>query len=82
MKSDGNDADPYVVFKVPGGKKLETKAKKNTINPSWKTIYPIQICMAKDTIQPLSIEVYDDNLLGDTLIGYITIDLINTLNNP
>lgn len=29
VKSDNDElSDPYVVFKVPGGKKLETKAKK------------------------------------------------------
>jgi Ca2+-dependent lipid-binding protein len=42
--------DPYVVFKVPGGKKLESKAIKKSLNPSWKTIYLMQLSMPKDTI--------------------------------
>lgn len=78
VKADsGSDelSDPYVIFKVPGGIKLETKAKTKTLNPSWKEIYTIKISMPKDTIQPLRLEVYDEDLIGDELIGYMTADL-------
>ena len=48
--ADEKDSDPYVIFKVPGGKKVETIPKSDTINPSWKTIYMINVSMPKDTI--------------------------------
>lgn len=76
VKADsGGLSDPYVKFKVPGGSLVETPARKSTINPSWKTIYPMKVAMPKDTIQPLRIEVFDDDLVGDELIGYASADL-------
>ena len=38
--------------------------------------------MPKDTIQPLRVEVYDDDLMGDDFIGYATVDLKECFNNP
>ena len=60
---------------MPGGKKLESKAIKKSLNPSWKTIYLMQLSMPKDTIQPLRLEVYDDDLISDEFIGYASADL-------
>ena len=50
VADDNKTSDPYVIFKVPGGKKVETIPKSDTINPSWKTIYMINVSMPKDTI--------------------------------
>lgn len=80
--ADSKASDPYVIFKVPGGKKVETVAKPDTINPSWKTIYMINVSMPKDTIQPLRVELFDDDLVNDELMGYCTIDLVECFNNP
>lgn len=44
LVQDGSDIpDPVVVFKVPGGKKVESKQFDNVRNPVWKTIYSIPI---------------------------------------
>jgi len=32
--------------------------------------------MPKDTIQPLRVEVYDNDLIGDEIMGYTMIDLL------
>ena len=64
-----------VIFKVPGGKKLELKELDKTLNPTWKTIYPIHINMPMNTIQPMRVEIMDYDLLGNDLIGYKNINL-------
>ena len=49
--SDRNDcSDPLVIFKVSGGKKIESERKKDNLNPIWKIIYPIAINMPRDMI--------------------------------
>jgi hypothetical protein len=35
----------------------------------------MKVAMPKDTIQPLRIEVFDDDLVNDELIGYASADL-------
>lgn len=80
--ADSKASDPYIVFKVPGGKKVETQQKPDTINPSWKTIYNINVSMPKDTIQPLRLEIFDHDLVNDELMGYCTINLLDVFNNP
>lgn len=53
VKADSGDkdfSDPFVVFKVPGGKKVQSKEIKDTLNPEWKTIYKVPISMPMNTI--------------------------------
>ena len=38
--------------------------------------------MPKNTIQPMRVEVLDDDFIGKDMIGYANIDLIDALNNP
>jgi Ca2+-dependent lipid-binding protein len=38
--------------------------------------------MPKDTVQPLKLEVYDEDLVGDEMIGYATADLSQCFLNP
>lgn len=82
VADDDTTSDPYVVFKLPGGKKVETQPRPKTVNPSWKTIYNLNVSMPKDTIQPLRIEIFDDDLISDDLIGYTTVDLAQCFGAP
>ncbi|KRX05859.1 C2 domain [Pseudocohnilembus persalinus] len=75
-------SDPYVIFKVAGGKKVQSKTIKDSLNPIWEIIYDIPIIMPQDTIQPMRLEVYDDDLVGDELLGYVGVDILETLKNP
>ena len=50
LDSNGK-SDPKVIFKVPGGKKVESKVLPETLNPVWKTIYPIPLHMPRDVKQ-------------------------------
>jgi len=38
--------------------------------------------MPKNTIQPMRVEVLDDDFIGKDMIGYLNVDLIDALNNP
>lgn len=38
--------------------------------------------MPKNTIQPMRVEVLDDDFIGKDMIGYLNVDLIEALNNP
>ena len=41
--ADSESSDPFVLFKVPGGKEVKSKVIKNSLEPVWKTIYSIPI---------------------------------------
>jgi len=47
---DGKLSDPKVIFKVAGGKQIETKVIKDTVNPVWKHFYNIPINMARNVM--------------------------------
>ncbi|KAL4493478.1 hypothetical protein ABPG72_007486 [Tetrahymena utriculariae] len=79
-KNDFSDA--FVVFKVPGGKQVKSNVIKDDQYPTWKQIYDIPIFMPKDSIQPMRVEVIDDDLFGSDLMGYTNVDLLEALNNP
>ncbi|EGR27332.1 hypothetical protein IMG5_197670 [Ichthyophthirius multifiliis] len=83
VNSDGKNElnDSFVVFKVPGGKEVKSNIIKS-LNPVWKQIYNIDIFMPKNTIQPMRVEVLDNDLFGKDLVGYCNIDLNELLNKP
>lgn len=80
--ADETTSDPYVIFKVPGGKKVESLVKKETLNPSWKTIYNIDVSMPKNNLAPLRVEIFDDDLVGDDYMGFAEVDLKSCFDNP
>ena len=38
--------------------------------------------MPKDTVQPMRVEVYDDDLIGKDLIGFTQVDLMALFQSP
>lgn len=38
--------------------------------------------MPKNTIQPMRVEVLDDDFIGKDMIGYANLDMLEALNNP
>lgn len=85
VKADDGEkdfSDAYVVFKVPGGKEVKSNVIKDDQFPTWKQIYNIPIFMPKNTIQPMRVEVLDDDFIGKDMIGYLNVDLVESLNNP
>ena len=50
VPADKDTSDPYVLFKVPGGKEVKSKVIKKTLNPAWKTIYSIPVSMPMSMI--------------------------------
>lgn len=83
LAQDGDDVpDPLVIFKVPGGKKVESKRLDNTKNPVWKTIYSIPIQMPLNQIQPMRLEIFDHNTLSNVLLGYLNVQLTDVFKTP
>lgn len=48
LKMDTNSSDPKVIFKVAGGKQVESSIIKENLNPVWKKIYNIPVNMARN----------------------------------
>ena len=61
---------------------MKSSTIKKNINPIWKLIYPVPVSMPKDTVQPMRVEVYDDDLIGKDLIGFTQVDLMALFQSP
>jgi len=84
VDDDGSTSDPYV--KVTFGQKtIESKYLKKTLNPIWNFKgNKIPFSVLKENIPPLSINVFDRNLiLSNPLIGMKEINISDeVLPNP
>lgn len=73
--------DTKTVFKPPGGVKVVSEIVKSS-TPVWKKVYNISINSPRSGAPPLKIEVMDDHLLGDKLLGFCLINLANVFERP
>jgi Ca2+-dependent lipid-binding protein len=69
---DSKTSDPKVIFKVAGGKQMESAVIKETVNPVWNKIYDIPVNMARNVI------FLDKNMfLVELFIHYLICRLYN-----
>lgn len=54
---DSKTSDPKVIFKVAGGRQLESDVIKEDLNPVWKKIYNIPINMARN-VNPINSSIF------------------------
>lgn len=67
------DVDPYVLFQLDDQKnvKIESQKKKNTDNPEYAQEMEMNIKYCEDgPFSLVNIEMKDDNLLRDSILGY------------
>ena len=71
-------ADPYVLIKL-GDQKFKSKTISNNQNPEWE--FNTKLDFHGDTNQMIQIEVFDDDLGKDDLLGVTSIPVLDIIQN-
>ena len=71
-------ADPYVLIKL-GDQKYKSKAISNNQNPEWE--FNTKLDFHGDTSQKIQIEVFDDDLGKDDLLGVASLPVLDIIQS-
>ncbi len=64
-------SDPYLKISYPDGKSKRSKEISDSLNPVWNEVITKDINLDYDSAQELLFQVYDSDLVGDQLIGFV-----------
>ena len=69
------ECSPFIRCKLPDDEKYDTNTLKSTLDPVWNHRFSKLLVIKKcDLSKPLRFEVYDDNMLVNTMIGWTSVN--------